>query len=271
MSAREKKRQQLLARLATGVMMAAPIAAGAFVHEGPADAAPMLIAAAQEARGEAEAKPKGEAEARGEAEAKGEAEARKKKRRHKKARGEAEAKGEGEAEAHHGRHHKAKGEAEAKGEGEAEARAEGEAEAKGEGEAEARAEGEAEGEGEAEARRSPDEITRPSGVAPYRGDRAELVSYGEKLFADTSLSTNGLACTSCHTDFMGYNDTFKQPYPHYVQMGKDVFGLDRITAEQMVQICMLIPMENKILPWDSKELAALAAYVEELQKEYAKR
>ena len=70
---------------------------------------------------------------------------------------------------------------------------------------------------------------------------------------------------------MGYNDTFKQPYPHYVKMGKDVFGLDSITAEQMVQICMLIPMENKILPWNSKELAALAAYVEELQKEYAKR
>ncbi|RMF67867.1 MAG: hypothetical protein D6740_11355 [Alphaproteobacteria bacterium] len=114
-------------------------------------------------------------------------------------------------------------------------------------------------------------MTPPPGVKPYRGDHAELVAYGKKLFADTSLSTNGLACTSCHTDFMGYNDTFKKPYPHYVKMGKDLFGFDKITAEQMVQICMLVPMENKILPWDSKELAALAAYVEELQKEYAKR
>lgn len=240
MSARERRRQQLLARLATGVMMAAPLVAGAMAQPAAAGAAPALLAAAQEAKGE------GEAEAKGE----GEAEAKARHRRHHR---------------HHGRHHKAKGEAEAKGEGEAEARGEGEAEARGEGEAEA------EGEGEAEAKHSAAEITPPPGVKPYRGDHAELVAYGKKLFADTSLSTNGLACTSCHTDFMGYNETFKQPYPHYVKMGKEVFGLDQVTAEQMVQICMLVPMENKILPWGSKKLAALAAYVEELQKEYAKR
>lgn len=270
MSMREKRRQELLARLATGVMMAAPLVAGAVAQPAAAGAAPTLLAAAQEAKGEGEAEAKGE----GEAEAKA-----RHHRRHHKAKGEAEAKGEGEAEARHHRHHKAKGEAEAKGEGEAAAKGEGEAEAKGKGEAEAggereakgEGEAEAEGEGEAEAKHSPEEITPPSGVKPYRGDHAELVAYGKTLFADTSLSTNGLACTSCHTDFMGYNETFKQPYPHHVKMGKDVFGLDQVTAEQMVQICMLVPMENKILPWGSKKLAALAAYVEELQKEYAKR
>jgi len=37
-----------------------------------------------------------------------------------------------------------------------------------------------------------------------------------------------------------------------------------ITAAQMVQFCMLAPMEAEPLPWDSKELAALAAYVDDV-------
>lgn len=68
-----------------------------------------------------------------------------------------------------------------------------------------------------------------------------------------------------------FNDTFKKSYPHFVQMSKDVSNMDTITAEGMVQYCLIRPMMSKPLPWDSKELAALTAYVEDLQKEYAKR
>ncbi len=60
-------------------------------------------------------------------------------------------------------------------------------------------------------------------------------------------------------------------YRHFVQMVNEATGLDQVTAEQMVQFCMMRPLANKALAWDSQELAALAAYVEEAQKEFAQR
>ncbi len=45
--------------------------------------------------------------------------------------------------------------------------------------------------------------------------------------------------------------------------------LESISAEGMVQFCMLVPMKNDTLPWDSEELAALTAYTEDVvQKDY---
>lgn len=159
---------------------------------------------------------------------------------------------------------------EAKGEGEAKMmKAKGEAEAKGEGEAEAKGEGEAKGEAEGEAEGNPKDIKRPMFSKKYKGDTSNLVAKGKELYGDTSLSTNGLSCNSCHTDMAGYNDTFKKAYPHYVAMGKDIYRQKKLTAESMVQVCMQQPMEAKALPWDSEKLAALTAYVEVLQKEYA--
>jgi cytochrome c len=98
-----------------------------------------------------------------------------------------------------------------------------------------------------------------------------LLKLGERLYGDASLSTNEMACISCHTDFSGFSQTFEKPYPHSVQMAKDVSGIEQIPAEGMVQFCLIRPMMSKPLPWDSEQLAALTAYVEELQKTYAKR
>lgn len=117
----------------------------------------------------------------------------------------------------------------------------------------------------------PSDLARPPESIPFRGDRAALVKLGRKLYDDTRLSTNGMACNSCHADFGAYGDTFKKPYPHFVQMVHEATGLDQVTAEQMVQFCMMRPMANKPLAWDSEELAALTAYVEEAQKEFAQR
>lgn len=36
----------------------------------------------------------------------------------------------------------------------------------------------------------------------------------------------------------------------------------------MIQVCMVMPMETKPLPWNSKELAALVAYVQIQQKSF---
>lgn len=115
------------------------------------------------------------------------------------------------------------------------------------------------------------DLARPAGIKPFRAKREALVRLGEKLYGDASLSTNEMSCNSCHTDFGNYNDTFKTAYPHFVQMPKDVSGIDKVDAEQMVQFCMMRPMMGKPLSWDSRELAALTAYVEQQQKLFAKR
>lgn len=90
---------------------------------------------------------------------------------------------------------------------------------------------------------------------------------GERLFSDTSLSSNGLACMACHQDGAGYKATFAREYPHTVAMAKDIFGLDRVHLDEMVQICMVQPMQSTPLPWDSKELAALTAYMARVQQQ----
>ncbi len=43
-------------------------------------------------------------------------------------------------------------------------------------------------------------VTRPKNYRPYRGTASELVALGSKLFRDTSLSTNGLSCSTCHNN-----------------------------------------------------------------------
>jgi hypothetical protein len=49
-------------------------------------------------------------------------------------------------------------------------------------------------------------------------------------------------------------------------------GLSSINAEQIVQFMMVAQMKNEVLPWESKELAALTSYVVEVvQKQYFER
>nr|WP_022950551.1 hypothetical protein [Leucothrix mucor] len=41
-----------------------------------------------------------------------------------------------------------------------------------------------------------------------------------------------------------------------------------VDVEQIVQFCMMSPMQAKPLAWESKELAALSAFVVDFQKGY---
>lgn len=115
-------------------------------------------------------------------------------------------------------------------------------------------------------------VLRPKGTALAKGDHAELVKLGEKLFKDTKLSTNGMACESCHADNGAFAESFAKPYPHEVAMAKDKGGVKSVQLDEMVQFCMVVPMEAKPLAWNSKELSALTAYTGGLQKKFrAKR
>ncbi|EON92174.1 hypothetical protein MARLIPOL_11146 [Marinobacter lipolyticus SM19] len=160
----------------------------------------------------------------------------------------------------------------AQGEAEGEARGEAEGEAKGEAEGEGEAKGEAEGEGEGEAEgvseAKKEAVRRPEGYTPYQGDAGSLAEKGKVLFNDTSLSSNGLACATCHTNGAGYADTFSNDYPHFVAMGKSDFGMDMVHLDEMVQICMVAPMASQPLDWASDQLAALTEYMRIEQEKF---
>ena len=108
------------------------------------------------------------------------------------------------------------------------------------------------------------QTTRPAGYKPVAGDHI----LGAQLWKDTKLSTNGMSCSSCHTNHGAFQASFAQPYPHTVQMAKDQLGRKVVHLDEMIQACMVMPMEAKPLPWNSNELAALVAYVQIEQKSF---
>lgn len=105
------------------------------------------------------------------------------------------------------------------------------------------------------------EVTRPEDTAPFKGERAKLLAVGTERHGDTRLSPAGRSCNTCHLKADSYKATFKKPWPHYVASVKRKAGLDTITAEGMVQFCMISAMGTKPLAWDSETLAALTAFV----------
>lgn len=119
----------------------------------------------------------------------------------------------------------------------------------------------------------PNKITRPAGTKLYsKTSTKKLVKLGKKLFRDTSLSSIGISCKSCHATDHLFNKSFSTPYPHRVKMAKDRAGMDSINADEFVQFCLLTPMAGETLPWESKKLAALTAYMTEVkQKKFIKK
>ena len=110
-----------------------------------------------------------------------------------------------------------------------------------------------------------EQLVRPAGTTPATADQEELLAMGEKLWNDPALGNSKLACASCHKNYVKrFKETFLEPYPHMVKMAKKKANLDEVTTEGMVQICMVVPMKAEPLPWDSLELAALSAYIEEV-------
>ncbi|MCB1967568.1 MAG: cytochrome C peroxidase [Candidatus Accumulibacter sp.] len=113
-------------------------------------------------------------------------------------------------------------------------------------------------------------LTRPANYQPYMGDEAELIKAGEALFKDTRLSTNGMSCNSCHQNYGAFQASFAEPYPHAVRMATNA-GISQVHLDEFVQFCVVNPLAAKPLPWDSRELAALTAYVADLQKGFKPR
>ena len=107
------------------------------------------------------------------------------------------------------------------------------------------------------------------GVKLAGGRHRDLMAQGKELWNDRTLGKSGLACASCHIDNYGQmQPSFGKPYPHYVAMPHQQAGVSKVNAAEMVQFCMLVPMMDEPLDWDSSELAALTHYVESIQSGY---
>jgi cytochrome c peroxidase len=87
-------------------------------------------------------------------------------------------------------------------------------------------------------------ISRPAGTKLMAGNAAELVKEGERLWNDKKLSSNGLACNTCHVNNANFKPTFAKPFPHTVAMVQEKAGLKQIKLDEMIQICMLVPMAS---------------------------
>jgi hypothetical protein len=112
----------------------------------------------------------------------------------------------------------------------------------------------------------PDRFKQARGAKLATGRNSELVAEGKQLWNDRSLGNSGVACSTCHYGNYGQmNDTFDEPYPHYVAMPAQQAGVSEVNAAEMVNFCMIVPMQAEPLSWQSRELAALAAYVERIQ------
>ncbi len=117
------------------------------------------------------------------------------------------------------------------------------------------------------ARVDAERFKQPAGLKLAAGK--DLVAQGEELWNDRALGKTGLACANCHiNNYMQMQSTFAKPYPHYVAMPAQQGGVDEVNAAEMVQFCMLVPMATDPLAWESTELAALAAYVEDIRPGY---
>lgn len=113
---------------------------------------------------------------------------------------------------------------------------------------------------------------QPAGSEVGTPRSAALVAQGEALWKNREVSNGGAACADCHRDdYTLINATFAEPYPHFVQMVDDRSGANEVNAAEMVNFCMITAMSSEPLAWDSQELAALTAYVENIRPGYVPR
>lgn len=95
---------------------------------------------------------------------------------------------------------------------------------------------------------------------PTRRERAiwdaelkKLVTEGDRLFHSDEIGTNGVACAMCHPHA---TNTHPETYPKFQAQLKKVAVL-----RDMVNWCILNPLEGPELPHDDPRMRALEAYI----------
>ncbi|MHC4503257.1 MAG: c-type cytochrome [Planctomycetota bacterium] len=87
----------------------------------------------------------------------------------------------------------------------------------------------------------------------WKAELEKLVADGDRLFHSDELGTNGVACAMCHPHAAG---THPETYPKFQTQLKKVALL-----RDMVNWCILNPLEGKELAHDDPRLKAVEAYI----------
>ena len=80
-----------------------------------------------------------------------------------------------------------------------------------------------------------------------------VVAQGRELWTSPTLGTNGVACAQCHPNAA---NTHPETYPKFQQQLGKVISL-----RDMINWCLMNPLEGEPLELDSKEMVALEAYI----------
>ena len=80
-----------------------------------------------------------------------------------------------------------------------------------------------------------------------------VVQEGRDLWVSADLGTNGVSCAQCHPNAA---NTHPETYPKFQQQLGEVVAL-----RDMINWCILNPLEGETLELDSEEMIALEAYV----------
>lgn len=81
----------------------------------------------------------------------------------------------------------------------------------------------------------------------------KLVAEGDRLFHSDEIGTNGVACAMCHPHA---SNTHPETYPKFQTQLKKV-----VLLRDMVNWCILNPLEGKELAFDDERMVALEAYI----------
>jgi cytochrome c len=86
----------------------------------------------------------------------------------------------------------------------------------------------------------------------WQDEYMSVVQKGRGLWTSPDLGTNGVACAQCHPNAA---DTHPETYPKFQQQLGKVAAL-----RDMINWCLMNPLEGAALDVDSAEMVALEAY-----------
>jgi cytochrome c len=97
-----------------------------------------------------------------------------------------------------------------------------------------------------------DEFTNED-LERWEGEFMSVVNYGRELWVSGDMGGNGVACAQCHPNAA---NTHPETYPKFQQQLGKVIGL-----RDMINWCLMNPLEGDVLELDSREMIAMEAYV----------
>ncbi len=97
-----------------------------------------------------------------------------------------------------------------------------------------------------------DEFTEPD-VERWQAEYMSVVADGQALWGSPDLGSNGVACGQCHPNAA---NTHPETYPKFQQQ------LGRVIAlREMINWCLMNPLEGETLELDDPRMIALEAYI----------